>query len=85
MVEKTFITSTPFHAKPITELVNATSQFVSEASFTYQGKTVDLKSIMGVLSLAVPNGAEVTISFEGADEEQALRSLEEILEQIKVQ
>ncbi|MEH7377979.1 HPr family phosphocarrier protein, partial [Neobacillus drentensis] len=43
------------------------------------GKKVNLKSIMGVMSLGVGQGADITISAEGNDANDALNSLEETL------
>lgn len=81
MVEKTFtITAdTGLHARPATLLVQAASKFDSEIQLEYKEKKVNLKSIMGVMSLGVGKGASITISAEGSDEEEALYSLEETL------
>lgn len=40
---------------------------------------MNLKSIMGVMSLGVGKGADIKIIAEGSDEEEAMRSLEETL------
>ncbi|MCD8501986.1 MAG: phosphocarrier protein HPr [Bacillaceae bacterium] len=80
-VEKTFkITAdTGIHARPATQLVNKAGQFESEVTLSYNGKSVNLKSIMGVMSLGVGQGAEVTIKAEGSDEGAALNALEEVI------
>jgi phosphocarrier protein HPr len=81
MVEKQFkITAeTGIHARPATLLVQTASKFDSEIQLEYKGKQVNLKSIMGVMSLGVGQGAEIKISAEGSDETEALNSLEEML------
>ncbi|HWO74892.1 MAG TPA: phosphocarrier protein HPr [Bacillus sp. (in: firmicutes)] len=81
MVEKTFtITAdTGLHARPATLLVQAASKFDSEIQLEYKGKKVNLKSIMGVMSLGVGKGASITISAEGSDEQEAINSLEDTL------
>ena len=81
MVEKQFkiIEASGIHARPATLLVQTASKFDSEINMEYKGKSVNLKSIMGVMSLGIGQGAEISISAEGSDEEEALRSLEEIL------
>lgn len=83
MAEKTYtITAeTGIHARPATQLVNKAGQFESEITLDYKGKSVNLKSIMGVMSLGVGQGAEVTIKAEGPDEEEALSSLDEVMKQ----
>ncbi|MFP7170522.1 phosphocarrier protein HPr [Terribacillus sp. 7520-G] len=82
MQEKTFtITSeTGIHARPATLLVNKAGQFNSEIELSYKEKKVNLKSIMGVMSLGVPQGAQVVITADGNDEEAALEAIEEVLE-----
>ena len=51
---------------------------------TFRQRTVNMKSIMGVMSLAIPSQSEITISCEGEDEELALNAIVEILEKQKV-
>lgn len=36
---------------------------------------------MGVMSLGIPNGAEISISYDGADEEAAKETLENMLKE----
>jgi phosphocarrier protein HPr len=80
-MEKTFkITSeTGIHARPATQLVNKASQFESNITLDYKGKSVNLKSIMGVMSLGVGQGSEVVIKCEGSDEAAALAAIEEVI------
>ncbi|MDQ0198401.1 phosphocarrier protein HPr [Neobacillus ginsengisoli] len=81
MAEKQFkvIAETGIHARPATLLVQTASKFDSEINLEYKGKKVNLKSIMGVMSLGVGQGADINITAEGSDAEEALRSLEETL------
>ncbi|GAA0324574.1 phosphocarrier protein HPr [Bacillus carboniphilus] len=81
MAEKTFtITSdTGLHARPATLLVQAASRFDSEIQLEYKEKKVNLKSIMGVMSLGVGKGASITISADGSDADEAISALEETL------
>ncbi|WP_153126209.1 phosphocarrier protein HPr [Peribacillus tepidiphilus] len=81
MVEKTFkvIAETGIHARPATLLVQTAGKFDSEINLEYKGKKVNLKSIMGVMSLGIGQGAEITISAEGSDEQEAMNTLEETL------
>ncbi|MFD2443322.1 phosphocarrier protein HPr [Bacillus sp. CGMCC 1.16607] len=81
MVEKQFkvIAETGIHARPATLLVQTASKFDSEIYLSYKDKKVNLKSIMGVMSLGVGQGADITISAEGSDEAEAVNSLEETL------
>jgi len=81
MVEKQFkvVDATGIHARPATMLVQLASKFNSDISLEYKDKKVNLKSIMGVMSLGIGQGAEIKIIVEGNDEEEALRSLEDRL------
>jgi phosphocarrier protein HPr len=81
MAEKQYkvIAETGIHARPATLLVQTASRFHSEIYLEYKGKKVNLKSIMGVMSLGVGKGAEIKISAEGTDANDALNSLEEAL------
>ena len=67
------------HARPATVAVNAASKFKSEVNITFKGREVNMKSIMGVMSLGVGQGADVTISAEGADADDALAAIEETM------
>lgn len=81
MVSKTFtiIDATGIHARPATILVSAASKFDAEIKLEYNGKSVNVKSIMGVMSLGIPKDAVIKISAEGSDEEEALSVLEDTL------
>ena len=76
----TITDETGLHARPATVLVNTASKFGSEISLTYRDKKVNLKSIMGVMSLGVGQGADVTISAEGADADDAIAAISETME-----
>jgi len=83
MKEQTFkITAdTGVHARPATLLVNKAGQFESEVEMSYNDKTVNLKSIMGVMSLGIPKGAEIKITADGSDEEEAIKGIEEVIKE----
>lgn len=80
-MEKTFIITAEsgIHARPATLLVNKASQFSSEIVLKYKGKSVNLKSIMGIMSLGVGAGAEISILCEGSDAKEALDAIEEVI------
>ncbi|WP_028399503.1 phosphocarrier protein HPr [Ectobacillus panaciterrae] len=67
------------HARPATLLVNTASKFNSDINLEYVGKTVNLKSIMGVMSLGIQQGAEIKITANGDDAAQALAAIEETM------
>ena len=73
------VAETGIHARPATLLVQAASKFASDVTLSYQGKDVNLKSIMGVMSLGVGQGADVTIKTEGDDEEASMAAIVEAM------
>jgi phosphocarrier protein HPr len=81
MVEKQFkvVAETGIHARPATLLVQAASKFDADIHLEYKDKKVNLKSIMGVMSLGIAQDADIKIIAEGSDEAAALSSLEETL------
>mgnify|MGYP000273149685 CR=1 FL=1 len=81
MASKDFhiVAETGIHARPATLLVQTASKFASDITLEYKGKSVNLKSIMGVMSLGIPTQSEITISCNGDDEEAAIAAIEEVL------
>jgi len=81
MEKKTFkiINEAGLHARPATMMVNQANQYQSELNLHYKGKAVNLKSIMGVMSLGVSKDAEVEVSAEGSDAKEALEGLAAVL------
>ncbi|HJF32060.1 MAG TPA: phosphocarrier protein HPr [Sporosarcina psychrophila] len=81
MVEKQFTVTDAngIHARPASILVSTANKFQSEISLVHNEKNVNLKSILGVMSLGIGLGEEFKIRAEGADEQDALDGLEEAL------
>lgn len=81
MIKKEFTVTgeTGLHARPATQLVQAASRFSSDVELEYENKTVNVKSIMGVMSLGIAQGASFTIIIDGHDEEEAMQSVEGLL------
>lgn len=73
------IAETGIHARPATLLVQTASKFQSDITLEYKGKSVNLKSIMGVMSLGVGQGAEVVIQVSGEDEHDAMVAIKETM------
>lgn len=73
------VAETGIHARPATLLVQAASKFTSNINLEYKGRAVNLKSIMGVMSLGVGQGADVVITAEGADEVEAMAAIDETM------
>ena len=83
-ISVTVIDPVGLHARPATVAVNAASKFKCEVKVAYKGRTVNMKSIMGVMSLGIPTQSEITVSCEGEDEEVAVKTIEDVLRTQKV-
>ena len=66
-------------ARPIALMVQTANQFSSHIYLEMDQKRVNAKSIMGMMSLVLTNGATVTINAEGTDEVEAVNALERFL------
>ncbi|MEA0553633.1 HPr family phosphocarrier protein [Lysinibacillus irui] len=60
--------------------VQEANRFSADIFLEKDEKKVNAKSIMGVMSLAVAKGTEVTLSSEGNDAEQAVTALATLIE-----
>ena len=67
------------HARPAGELVKAAKEFQSVITLTKDGKTGDCKRIFGIMGLAVKAGNEITLTFDGEDEEAAYAAVTEFV------
>lgn len=81
MVEKvyTITNDAGLHARPSTVLVSTATRFKSEIMLEYKERKVNLKSIMGVMSLGIPKGASVKVIVDGEDGSQAIESIDEVM------
>lgn len=70
-------------ARPVAVLVQKASQFESKVYIVADDKKINAKSIMGMMSLGLSQDEEITISAEGVDEEKAVATLAEYLQDAK--
>ena len=68
------------HARPAALFVQTATQFESAIKVSYDGREVNAKSILSVLTLGANRGAVVTIHAEGGDADAALRALQALVE-----
>ena len=67
------------HARPAALFVQEANKFLSDIFVEKDEKKVNAKSIMGIMSLAINTGSDLTIIADGSDEEQAVLSLSVLL------
>lgn len=68
------------YAKPVNQLVQTASKFNADIFLTHNGRKVNVKSVLGVLSLAIPKEATITLEVSGEDEYEALEEVVSALE-----
>ena len=78
-VEVTIINKLGMHARASAKLVSLASSFESHITLARDGRSVNAKSIMGIMMLAAGMGTVVTICADGPDEEEAGRALSNLI------
>ena len=66
-------------ARPVALLVQEASKYESTIYIQSGDKKVNAKSIMGMMTLGLAAGENVTVNAEGADEESAVAEIEKYL------
>ena len=66
-------------SRPVAVLVQVASQYESQIFVESNGKRVNAISIMGMMSLVLKSGEEVTVTTDGPDEDAALVGIDEYL------
>ncbi|MGD8190437.1 HPr family phosphocarrier protein [Brevibacillus ginsengisoli] len=84
MLKKTVTIQNPsgLHARPASMFVQKATGFPCEIHIIKGTKTVNGKSIMGLMSLAIAKGDEITLETSGEREQEALDELAKILEAV---
>lgn len=67
------------HARAAAKLVHLASRFASDIKVIKDDKTVNGKSIMGVMLLAANKGTQLELIIAGEDEEDAMREIEALI------
>lgn len=82
MIErKILIESTDgLHTRLAVNMVQAANKYSCDMKLVYEDKIVDLKSILGLMSLAIPQGKEVVLIVSGNDADLAI---DDVIKSIK--
>lgn len=67
------------HARPAGLLVKLAAEYKSDIKIAKDGKAVDAKRILGVMSLGAKKDMEVTFTAEGEDEDAAIAAIGEFM------
>lgn len=81
MIKKSIKVQIPsgLEARPVALLVQVASQYDSKIHVQVEQKRVNAKSIMGMMTLGLDAGEEITLSANGDDENAAMESIEQYL------
>lgn len=71
---------TGLHLRPAGILCKEAMKFKSLITFNYRGNTANAKSVLSVLGACIKSGDEIELVCDGEDEDVALQSLIEIIE-----
>ena len=77
--EVTIKNNVGLHARPATFFIQRANSFKSSIWVEKDDRKVNAKSLLGVLSLGIAKGMPIVISADGADENDALESLCELV------
>lgn len=66
-------------ARPVALMVQEASKYDSRIYVEAEGKKVNAKSIMGMMTLGLDNGEELVVTADGEDENLAVENLERFL------
>jgi len=81
MIEKEILikSTTGLHASLAAKVVQTASKYAVDIELHYHDKVIDLKSILALMSLAVPHGENVRIVARGSRAEEAIKDVSSIL------
>ena len=76
----TIVNPLGLHARPAAKVVDCAARYSSDVIIHYQEQAINAKSIMSVLMLAAPCGAELEITAVGADQADALNAIKALFD-----
>lgn len=75
----TIVNKLGLHARAAIKLVNLASRYSAESQLSNGTKTVNCKSIMGIMMLGASKGTELTLTVTGTDELEALSQIKALI------
>lgn len=79
-VTVTVVNPAGIHTRPAALLVQTVAKFKSEFHINMYGYKINGKSILGVMTLAADQGAEMELEFDGPDEDEAAAAVVALFE-----
>ncbi|PPI88906.1 HPr family phosphocarrier protein [Candidatus Pantoea edessiphila] len=71
------------HTRPAAQFVKQAKSFQSEIKVISQGKSANAKSLFKLQTLGLTYGSVITINAEGIDEEEAVKHLAKLVNELK--
>ena len=68
------------HARPATFFIQKANEFKSSIWIEKEERRVNAKSLLGILSLGIVGGTQIRIIADGADEQEAVTALTELVD-----
>ena len=78
--EITITNEVGLHARPATYFIQKANEFKSGIWVEKEERRVNAKSLLGVLSLGIMKGTTISLIADGADEQEAVAALRELIE-----
>lgn len=85
MVTETVVLTAPngMHARPAGELVKLAKSLDGKVTLATSVKSVSASSMLGVLSLGIKSGTQITVTADGGSEQANLRAIVDFIANIK--
>ena len=77
--EVTITNTIGLHARPATFFIQKANGYKSSIWLECGDRKVNAKSLLGVLSMGIAQGMTVSLLADGADEDEALNGLEQLI------
>ena len=75
----TIVNNVGLHARPATFFIQKANSYKATIWLEEGGRRINAKSLLGVLSMGIVKGTSITLISDGADEEEALNGLTELI------
>ncbi len=80
-VKKKILNEEGLHARPAGVFAKVASGFQSKIEVAYNGRVINAKSSMSLMTLGLSKDSEIAIRADGPDAEQALAKISEVVDQ----
>ena len=75
--------SVGLHARPATFFIQKANEFKCSIWVEIGSRRINAKSLLGILSLGIIKGTEITVIADGADEEAAVTALIDLVKKLE--